>query len=152
MSILVVVEGKRDLGWEPLQSLPGCLLPVPLPVEPALVLGQPGQKAFPGRGCRQKKNPWPHILWKCSRAYVCVSCLAWTWAQGPCLSWEAASPAVHLRPVLSALLPNPRCFGEGPSRARVRRGPAVTPGVSVLMAPRSWEQEELPHSPFPAAG
>lgn len=59
MSILVVVEGKRDLGWEHLQSLPGCLLPVPLPVEPALVLGQPGQKAFPGRGCRQKKIPGP---------------------------------------------------------------------------------------------
>lgn len=57
MSILVVVEGKRDLGWEPLQSLPGCLLPGPLPVEPVLVLGQPGQKAsFPGRGCRQKKK------------------------------------------------------------------------------------------------
>lgn len=56
MSILVVVEGKRHLGWEPLQSLPGCLLPVPLPVEPGLVLGQPGQKAFPGRGCRQKKK------------------------------------------------------------------------------------------------
>lgn len=63
MSILVVVEGKRDLGWEPLQSLPGCLLPVPLPVEPVLVLGQPGQKAFPGRGCRQKKKSLaPHSL------------------------------------------------------------------------------------------
>lgn len=104
------------------------------------------------KGLQTKKNPRPHILWKCSRGYVCVSCLAWTWAQGPCLSWEAASPAVHLRPVLSAPLPNRRCFGEGPSRARVRRGPAVTPGVSVLMAPQSWEQEELPHSPFPAAG
>lgn len=60
-SILVIAKGKRDWALKPVQNLLDCLLFVPLPEGPELVLGQLGQKvSFSGRVSRQKKSPTPH--------------------------------------------------------------------------------------------
>lgn len=56
------------------------------------------------KGLQTEKNPQLPVLRKCSRGNVWVSCLSWTWAQGPHLIWEAVITALHLRPVTSASL------------------------------------------------